>query len=251
MLYSGNCFFMRSKFCFPVGRSILFAAIIIGFVRLRSSLLSFSKCSSVQSMSAVGSLSPMIASWTIVSVTLSPDNCLPSIFVGSSFSWCICRASLSHPFLMMPKYHWSSSFSRNRMSSAGSYVPASMFSPFSFVAPAMSTICIKASACRKSSKNLLPIPFPSCAPGTSPATSRTSTGTNLTWLMHDPTRGLHCVLNSLSTHSTCTNANPLFGSIVVNGYAAIATSTSVSALKNVDFPTLGFPTTPMSMWAVQ
>src|SRR3989344_8103197 len=110
---------------------------------------------------------------------------------------------------------------------------------------------MSASACLKSSKNLLPIPFPSCAPGTRPATSITSTGTNLVPPTQYPNLGLHCTPNSLSTHCTFTNANPLFGSIVVNGYGAIATSAKVSALKNVDFPTDGLPTTPTSIHKTQ
>jgi hypothetical protein len=33
----------------------------------------------------------------------------------------------------------------------------------------------------------------------------------------------------------------MFGEMVVKGYEAISTSTSVQALKKVDFPELGFP----------
>ena len=72
----------------------------------------------------------------------------------------------------------SSSISRNRMSFAGSYEPGSMGSPRSFVEPAISTTWTNASAWRKSSKNVKPMPLPRCAPGTNPATSMTSTGTN-------------------------------------------------------------------------
>ena len=51
--------------------------------------------------------------------------------------------------------------------------------PSASVVPLTSTTCINASACLRSSKNLFPKPFPSCAPGTKPATSRSSIGTDL------------------------------------------------------------------------
>ncbi|MEN9626148.1 MAG: hypothetical protein RL557_476, partial [archaeon] len=38
-----------------------------------------------------------------------------------------------------------------------------------------------------------------------------------------------------------------FGFIVANGYAAIKTFANVHALKNVDFPHDGFPTSPSNM----
>ncbi len=40
---------------------------------------------------------------------------------------------------------------------------------------------------------------------------------------------------------------PWFGSIVAKGYAAMRTSDSVAALKNVDFPHDGFPTSPSNI----
>lgn len=52
-------------------------------------------------------------------------------------------------------------------------------SPSASVVPETSTTCTSASACLRSSKNLLPNPFPSCAPGTNPATSSSSIGTDL------------------------------------------------------------------------
>lgn len=81
----------------------------------------------------------------------------------------------------------------------------------------MSTMCMNASACLKSSKNWFPFPLPWCAPGTSPATSRTSTGTNLLLFMQYPYLGLHCTPSSLSTQSILMNANALFGFIVAKG----------------------------------
>jgi hypothetical protein len=49
--------------------------------------------------------------------------------------------------------------------------------PSASVVPLVSTTCISASACLKSSKNLFPRPRPSWAPGTKPATSSNSIGT--------------------------------------------------------------------------
>ena len=40
---------------------------------------------------------------------------------------------------------------------------------------------------------------------------------------------------------------PRFGLIVVNGYGAISAGARVAEAKNVDLPTFGFPTTPISM----
>ena len=50
--------------------------------------------------------------------------------------------------------------------------------PSASVVPLTSTTCTRASACLRSSRNLFPNPFPSCAPGTNPATSRSSMGTD-------------------------------------------------------------------------
>src|SRR3989338_7065431 len=103
------------------------------------------------------------------------------------------------------------------------------------------------SACRKSSRNWLPIPFPSCAPGTKPATSIISTGMKRLPLLHEPTRGMHCLLNSLSTQSILTKPTPVLGLMVVKGYGAMAASAKVAALKKVLFPTLGLQTTPTNI----
>ena len=65
------------------------------------------------------------------------------------------------------------------MSSVGSWEPTSTGFPSMSVEPLTSTTLISASACLRSSRNLLPSPFPSHASGTSPATSRSSTGTIL------------------------------------------------------------------------
>jgi hypothetical protein len=50
---------------------------------------------------------------------------------------------------------------------------------------------------------------------------------------------VHGVPFSVCGHGDRTAATPRFGSTVVNGNGAIGTSRSVSALKNVDFPTFG------------
>ena len=47
--------------------------------------------------------------------------------------------------------------------------------------------------------------------------------------------------------SILTYPTPWFGFIVVKGYDAISTSARVAALKKVDFQTLGFPISPMSI----
>ena len=63
------------------------------------------------------------------------------------------------------------------------------------------------SACLRSSKNLLPRPFPSEAPFTNPATSIISTGTNLVSPVQNPVRGLHLVPSSL--HNAFTLVYPI------------------------------------------
>jgi hypothetical protein len=71
---------------------------------------------------------------------------------------------------------------------------------------------------------------------------------NLFPFMHREFFGLSFTLNSLHTHFVLTYAIPIFGSIVVNGYGAIFTGTSVAAAKNVDLPVFGFPTIPQSIF---
>lgn len=82
-------------------------------------------------------------------------------------------------------YHFSIKFPRTQrtiseyshsMSTEGSYPRVAL--PSASVVPLTSTTWISASACRKSSKNLFPSPRPWCAPGTSPATSSNSIGTD-------------------------------------------------------------------------
>ncbi len=121
MMYSGNCFLHLSRLGCAVGRSILFATIIIGFVLFLIIIASWWRCSSVHPVGCSGSnFRDMIASFTRFSVTFNPDNCFASEIIAFPFSCCICRANLSHPFLIMLSIHMSSSISRNLMSNAGS-----------------------------------------------------------------------------------------------------------------------------------
>lgn len=75
------------------------------------------------------------------------------------------------------------------------------------------------------------------------------TGTQRVPSTHAAFPGVHGTPRSRWGHLVRTAATPLLGAIVVNGNGAIGTSSSVSALKNVDLPTFGFPTTPISMCA--
>ena len=57
------------------------------------------------------------------------------------------------------------------------------------VSPAASTTCIRASQFAKSARNALPLPRPSAAPGTRPATSTRKVGTSRTCPTHVPVLG--------------------------------------------------------------
>ncbi len=121
IMYSGNSFLHRSRFAAAVGRSILLATIIIGFVFLRTYFANASKFSSVQSAGFSGfSFRLFIASSTIGSVTFSPLSCFARAFASFAFSCCTVLANLSHPLCMMFSIHMSSSISKNLMSNAGS-----------------------------------------------------------------------------------------------------------------------------------
>ena len=109
----------------------------------------------------------------------------------------------------------SSSFNKNLTSSSGSLFSEGF--PSRSVFPLASTTSINASACLKSSKNLLPIPFPLCASGTSPATSITSTGMYRIPEKHFELFGLHFKFKVSHGHGFVTKEVPMFGFIVVNG----------------------------------
>ena len=65
------------------------------------------------------------------------------------------------------------------------------------VDPLTSTTLIRASACLRSSRNLFPRPLPSHASGTSPATSRSSTGIILVPSTHRELCGVQVTPSSL------------------------------------------------------
>ena len=93
-----------------------------------------------------------------------------------------------------------SSLSRKVTSSVGSCVPTPTGLPSKSVPPLASTTCMNASACLRSSRNLFPRPLPACASGTSPATSRTSIGTNLVPSSHSELLGVHGLPNPVCGH---------------------------------------------------
>ena len=94
-----------------------------------------------------------------------------------------------------------------------------------------------ASTSRMCERNLLPSPSPLLAPFTSPAMSTNSIVAGVTFLL------LYSAA-SLSSRSSGTATTPTFGSIVQNGKFAACAPACVIALKSVDLPTFGNPTTP-------
>ncbi len=126
-------------------------------------------------------------------------------------------AILGQSFFNIWVSHMVISVSKNFTSSAGSWEPGLHIFPSESVAPAASTMWIRASAFLISSKNWFPSPRPCQAPGTSPAQSINSTGTNLIPSIHMEFFGLSFTLNSLHTHGARRYPIPRFGFIVVNG----------------------------------
>ena len=108
-----------------------------------------------------------------------PDNWSNSTFEISKCSAPTFLMSLTQFLDNIPYIHITISFSKNSKSSNGSWLPGSTGFPSRSVEPEASITLINTLACIKSSKNLLPNPFPSCAPGTKPATSIISIGSNL------------------------------------------------------------------------
>ena len=100
---------------------------------------------------------------SIISSTLIPvpDNWSKITLDMSSFSASILRTSLDQFLFKIPYIHITISCSINSKSWRGSYEPGSTGCPSAFVDPEASMTCIKTLACIKSSKNLLPNPFPS------------------------------------------------------------------------------------------
>ena len=147
----------------------------------------------------------------------------------------------------IPNIQYDTSLSRNATSIDGSCVPTPTGLPSKSVPPLASTTCMNACACLRSSRNLLPNPFPEWASGTRPATSKSSIGTNLVPASHSELLGLHAAPSLVCGHGPLTCPTPRFASIVVNGYDATWAAAMVSAEKNVDLPTLGLPTMPTSI----
>jgi len=121
---------------------------------------------------------------TTAEVLPYPENWPCSVSTAVALT-AICRL-LNDPHLSIrfPRIHCTISDRSHTMSCEGSY-PRVAF-PSASVVPLTSTTCTNASACRKSSRNLFPRPFPSCAPGTNPATSRSSIGTDRRPSTHAP-----------------------------------------------------------------
>ena len=113
------------------------------------------------------SVAPMPVSWstTYSSKARSPSDCT---FLAPRFQ----------PVLRMPTIQASISSIRNLCSSMGSEPSLPTGLPSISVEPETSTTWIRASQRAKSERNWLPLPLPSCAPGTSPATSTRVTGTS-------------------------------------------------------------------------
>jgi len=121
----GNSVFNLSIFSFAVGLSILFAAIIIGFVECLSVLVKFARSSSVQDVGFSGSSFNFIKTdFTSSSFTLNPENCFDTSFEKSCFVVWIVLDSFSHAFSKMPRYHLLSSFSNIFTSWTGSPEPS-------------------------------------------------------------------------------------------------------------------------------
>jgi hypothetical protein len=199
---SGNVVCNFFRFSSALGRSALFAAIIIGFVSWRKVVVKFFRSVSVQAVRfSVWSFSFIRTCLMSSSFIFSPENCFATDFAKSVFVVWSERVSLSQTFLKMFSYQRLSSFSSILTSSIGSPCPSC---PSRLVVAEMSTICMNMSACLRSSRNLFPSPFPSDAPFTSPATSIISTGTNLDSPLQNPVLGLHFVFSSVHKDLTLT-----------------------------------------------
>ena len=199
---SGNLVESFFKFSSALGKSALFAAISIGFVECLNILVKSFRFCSVHDVGIVGSSFSFASTWlTSLSFTLNPENCLATDFAKSVFVDWIVRDNFSQTFWNICSYHLFNSSSSISTSAIGSPSPSR---PSMSVVAEMSTIWMNMSAWRNVSRNLLPRPFPSDAPFTSPATSIISTGTNLVSPVQRPVLGLHFVFSSLHNASTLT-----------------------------------------------
>ncbi len=199
---SGKASCRDFRFSSEPGLSALLAAINIGFVECLRTLAKSFKLSSVHPVGFVGSSFRIVNTlFTSTSFTLRPENCLATVFAKSVLVDWIVRDNFSHTRRKIDAYHLFSSSSSIWTSSIGFPFPSC---PSRVVVADMSTIWMNMSACRRSSRNLLPSPFPSEAPFTNPATSIISMGTNRVSPVQNPVLGLHFVFNSLHNASTLT-----------------------------------------------
>jgi hypothetical protein len=113
--------------------------------------------------------------WPTISPSGFPESISRSQTVATRYRW--RDRILALPFLY-----------RTCLISSSRYIFSfkEISQPSASVVPLTSTTCIKASAWRRSSRNLLPSPLPSCAPGTRPATSNNSIGTDRRPSWHPP-----------------------------------------------------------------
>ena len=126
-------------------------------------------------------------------------------------------AILPKPLLSISAIQWSISPLRKVTSSRGSFSPGFPGFPSMSVLPLTSMTLISASACLRSSRNLLPSPLPCQASGTSPATSSSSTGIMRTPSTHPELWGVQVTPSSLQGQGDLTYPTPLLASMVVKG----------------------------------
>ena len=145
-IVSGNSFFSFSMFSSAPGISILFSAISIGFVFFLSRVDSFFISSSDHFSGLSSRPAFSIAFRAICSVTFIAESC-SAISISMLFLvMLVLLASFLQFFQRIDAYHRSISFSRNLTSFAGSWFPAPVGSPFSFVDPDASTTWMSTSA---------------------------------------------------------------------------------------------------------
>ena len=128
-------------------------------------------------------------------------------------SACTLRDPLDQPSSSIPCIHESSSAVRNEVSSFNADSTSSTAAigfPSMSVIPAASTTWISASQFAKSERNAFPLPLPSDAPGTKPATSTKNVGTRRTCPTQVPVLGsqiLPCLGSSFDTGSILPSAS--------------------------------------------
>ena len=121
---------------------------------------------------------------TICDVDPYPENCPCNVSTAFPLMATCRRRIEPHFSIRFPWIQRTISPLNHSMSTLGSY--PLVFFPSASVVPDTSTTWMSASACLRSSRNLFPSPLPSCAPGTRPATSSSSIGTDRLPSWHDP-----------------------------------------------------------------